>query len=225
MDFCGYKVSFSNEKEKSDFERYQTLKGKFATMQAVRLLSAYHEKSPVPCAEVSSLLRYDKSVRRELYVFLAAAEEYWKALLCAAAEITDRDADLWKDGFSFAAPKESGSNLFFALSEQGIDLGRLLSLMKKAGVGIDYAKADAVRILRNSVMHHDFICLGTSDSVEGLRAGLSAVESQIICLHDCLPPFYRVSLQKDLNRCLKLGEPGFTPIHLGAMFDGKFDLG
>ena len=71
---------FANDFEKQTFKKYLPLKGKFLHKQIYDILKEANG-GQVTYYELSSVLRYDKNLRDTLYIYLATAEEYLKALL------------------------------------------------------------------------------------------------------------------------------------------------
>ena len=71
---------FANDVEKETFKKYLPLKGKFLHKQIYDILKEANG-GQVTYYELSSVLRYDKNLRDTLYIYLATAEEYLKALL------------------------------------------------------------------------------------------------------------------------------------------------
>lgn len=71
------KMTFQNQEEKDDFEKYRRLKGDDLYYQIYRILLEKTDR--VRYVTVRAYIRYDKNLRDMLYVYLAALEEYCKA--------------------------------------------------------------------------------------------------------------------------------------------------
>ena len=89
------KLTFASTKEKEDFEKYKKLKGVYLHKQVYDILLEANGGENVTYQELSSIIRYDKNLRDTLYIYLATAEEYLRALLCERYDV-DESCKLFK---------------------------------------------------------------------------------------------------------------------------------
>ena len=80
------KLTFASPREKEDFEKYKKLKGVYLHKQVYDILLEANG-GKVTYHELSSIIRYDKNLRDTLYIYLATAEEYLRALLCEKYDV------------------------------------------------------------------------------------------------------------------------------------------
>lgn len=73
------KMTFQNQDEKDDFEKYRCLKGDDLYYQIYRIL--LEKSAEVRYVQIRAYIRYDKNLRDKLYIYLATLEEYCKAQL------------------------------------------------------------------------------------------------------------------------------------------------
>ena len=79
------KMTFQNQEEKDDFEKYRRLKGDDLYYQIYRILLEKTDR--VRYVTVRAYIRYDKNLRDMLYVYLATLEEYCKAQLLNSFDV------------------------------------------------------------------------------------------------------------------------------------------
>ena len=83
------KLTFASPKEEADFEKYKKLKGIYLHKQVYDILLEANGGESVTYYELSSIIRYDKNLRDTLYIYLATAEEYLRALLCEKYDVAE----------------------------------------------------------------------------------------------------------------------------------------
>ena len=123
-------LTFTNEKEKQEFKKYLSLKGKYLYKQVYDILLEKN-KGTVSYQELSSLIRYDKNLRDTLYIYLATCEEYLRALLLKSYDVASDspkfEQHCYKPLIDALKDKDdlSKSNLYFKLD---IDLSILIRI-------------------------------------------------------------------------------------------------
>lgn len=217
-------ILVDSEKTRKKLEFWVERKGYFLYKQAAQILFEKNGSKTV-YEEVASLIRYDKSLRDCLYVYLAAYEEYVRKELCDNFDIQDTELLLKKDISKnvLINAKPYRSKLFYQISEKHVDLCDLLKLAAIAHIEIDCEKAEAVRNLRNCAMNHSMICLGTAETLKEAIKNLETTKREIEALFALLPKQeYKTGLEKTLNNLNKVNAKNFTSINLGRMENGIF---
>jgi hypothetical protein len=217
-------IDITSKEDRAQLEIWVRRKGYFLYKQAAQILLEVKGSKP-DYMEAASLIRYDKSIRDLLFVFLATYEEYVKKELCDNYDIKSDELFLKKkieDNLLVQADPRR-SKLFFEMSRKHIDLCDLLKLAKKAKLCIDYDKAESVRKLRNRTMHHSMLCLGGAETKDEALANLKETKREIEALWYLLPDqIYKDELEKGINNLFLAERPYFTRINLGRMNDGIF---
>ena len=142
------KLTFASPREEEDFEKYKKLKGVYLHKQVYDILLEANGGENVTYYELSSIIRYDKILRDTLYIYLATAEEYLRALLCEKYDVAE-DCKLFERHCSpylmeALHDKEdaTSSNLYFKLEP---DFSALMDVCIDKGV-ISISKTTKQRI-------------------------------------------------------------------------------
>lgn len=202
-------LSYSNDTEKSEFEKYRKIRGKFVLNQIYEyLLNFNYEK--VKYSELSTCIRYDKNLRDTLYIYLATFEEYLRAIILDKYDLEshfklnrkeERYIEKMADSMYESKNKEN-SELYAKFS---LDLGETISLVSKLKMFSDekLEEFENIRFLRNNVMHHNLIVLGKEISLEKVAKNKEKMEKGIVALANNLPGGYRQNFINAINslRC------------------------
>lgn len=196
------KLTFN--KQEDTFEKYLELKGRYLHKQIYDII--LDAKGSVSYNELSSVIRYDKSLRNKLYEYLATFEEYLKAQIFEKYDVENCDKiykgskgknELIKDvrektNFDY-------SNLYFCFE---LELGPIIEFIKEKKMFYDNIinKMDIVRDLRNRVMHHNLITCGKSKTYDELNKNINEIREKILALKELLPTEYQKGFQDYINR-------------------------
>ena len=158
------KITFKNNKEKNNFQKYIIIRGKYLYKQIYDIMLDIKDKNDIAYSDFSSVIRYDKSLRDNLYIYLSTFEEYLKANIFKKYDISDNLKINSKDANAIienVIKKENNdySNLYYNFD---LDLCGIIEFIKNhpLDLQIDTNKLDSVRKLRNEVMHHHLITCG-----------------------------------------------------------------
>ncbi|MBR2650170.1 MAG: hypothetical protein IKD45_00755 [Clostridia bacterium] len=194
---------FKNQGEREQFEKYKRVKGVYLHKQVYDILLEANGAQTVTYYELSSLIRYDKNLRDKLYIYLATAEEYLRALICESYDISPDHKAIKKYSPEVAdsiEKKEDSelSNLYFALE---LDFSALMELCaKKRLISIDENARKKIKELRNSTMHHAFLLFGKAKRLSALNDYFESLERKINVLIKLLPEEYREGFVSDIRR-------------------------
>ena len=196
----------NEEKERAEFEKYKKLKGVYLHKQVYDILLEANGGENVTYYELSSIIRYDKNLRDTLYIYLATAEEYLRALLCekydVAAECKPFEHHCYKPLMEALCDKddETSSNLYFKLEP---DFSALMDVcIDKGVISISKTTKQQIKDLRNGTMHHSLLIFGKATKPSALSSHFEALENRINALMQILPEEYRagfITSIKELN--------------------------
>ena len=187
-------LTFTNEKEKQEFKKYLSLKGKYLYKQVYDILLEKN-KGTVSYQELSSLIRYDKNLRDTLYIYLETCEEYLRELLLKIYDLASDSPKFEQHCYKplIAALKDkddlSKSNLYFKLD---IDLSILIRICQEKGlININIQDRKHLKTLRNHTMHHALLLFGQANNLEDVYANFNALRKQLNALLSLLPKEYQ----------------------------------
>lgn len=148
--------------------------------------------------QFSSFIRYDKSIRDKLYVYLAAAEEYLRSIIFDELEIDDtplkptsnllkiKDLRVRKNDEQWIS-----SNLYFYSYTKNFDVELIKRIFKKFSLatkhGINQSDIQSMQALRNKVMHHNMLLLSYFTERSAIEKTIAEVEFEIEALYRILP--------------------------------------
>lgn len=198
------KLTFASPKEEADFQKYKKLKGIYLHKQVYDILLEANGGEEVTYYELSSIIRYDKNLRDTLYIYLATAEEYLRALLCekydVAAECKPFEHHCYKPLTEALCDKddETFSNLYFKLEP---DFSALMDVcIDKGVISISKTAKQQIKDLRNSTMHHSLLMFGKATKPSALNSHFEALENRINALMHILPEEYQAGFITSIKR-------------------------
>ena len=198
------KLTFASPREKEDFEKYKKLKGVYLHKQVYDILLEANCGENVTYCELSSIIRYDKNLRDTLYIYLATAEEYLRALLCesydVAAECKPFEHHCYKPLMEALRDKDddTSSNLYFKLVP---DFSALMDVcIDKGVISISKTTKQRIKDLRNSTMHHSLLIFGKATKPSALNSHFEALESRINALMQILPEEYHTGFITSIKK-------------------------
>ena len=148
--------------------------------------------------QFSSFIRYDKSIRDKLYIYLAAAEEYLRSIIFDELEINHAPTDFSSESLEISELRErtheeqwKDSNLYFYSYVRNFDFGLIKQIFVKFSLeskyGIYQEDLTAIRILRNKVMHHNMLLLSYFTERSKIEETIKGIELGIEALYRLLP--------------------------------------
>ena len=197
------KLSFSNTTD--EFNKYKELKGEYLYKQIYDLLLELNNDSFVNYDDLSSIIRYDKTLRDTLYIYLATFEEWLKALIFKKYDVVD-SSKIYKSKNDVEILIENiivnnnniNSNLYYCFE---LDLGSIISFIDRVKMFEKeiIEKFDRVRKLRNKVMHHNVLICGKSRSLKEFNLNKDLLKTEINLLSEVLPEEYKTGFKKTIN--------------------------
>ena len=198
------KLMFDNQEEKKEFDKYIKLKGKFLFKQIYDVL--IETKNNISYKEISSYIRYDKSLRDKLYIYFACAEEYLRALLLEKYDVEEGKKKYVghcknKVLQDLTVVESENSNLYFLLE---IDFGDLIEVCVAKGLLVlDASSIKKIKDLRNKTMHHIFLLFGKSKTKKEVHEYLKTFTEKLNFLKLVLPDEYWKGFLSDICKINK----------------------
>ena len=198
------KLIFLNEKEKTEFEKYTSLKGIYLYKQVYDILLELSNNNSVKYKELSSIIRYDKNLRDTIYKYLATVEEYLRALLCEKFDVNKEEkafekhcAPRLKEAL-FDKTESSKSNLYLKLKP---DFSVLMDVcIYKKLINISPSQKKHIKDLRNHTMHHNLLLLGNAINIKSLYDNFNTLENQLNDFIELLPCEYKKGFLLDIRK-------------------------
>lgn len=188
-----------NKDDKANFLRYSKIRGNQIYRIIFECLSKDDES--IKYNDVNSFVKYDKSIRDVLYVYLGTLEEYIKTYILSNFNIK-QDMILLKKTYLYFKdlPEIEKVNMdTFEINDLykrfSLTFGEIIKFLKEYDSdAFNLVKLEKIRKLRNKVMHHsplfyDINFISIKDNTE----------EQIRCLIDLLPEHYQIGITKKLN--------------------------
>jgi hypothetical protein len=158
-------IKFESEEERKEYDDYKIVRGECLYQRVAEFLNEELKlNGSVDFTIVSDWVRYDKAIKKVLYVFLSTLEEHFKRIIVAKFEYLNNNfIPSEKQGFNSAT-------FDVVNSDKGIKLNKktyygvfscFANWTKTNGPIDNFAEAELQRInaLRNRVMHMSFIAL------------------------------------------------------------------
>lgn len=197
------KITFKNNNENNSFQKYKLVRGEYLYKQIYDIMLDIKDKNDIAYSDFSSVIRYDKSLRDNLYIYLSTFEEYLKANIFRKYDISDNLKIDSKDANAIienAIKKETNdySNLYYNFD---LDLYGIIKFIENhpLDLQIDTNKLNNVRCLRNDIMHHRLITCGKAKTQGEVKNNLVNLKNQITYLRDLLPVEYQNDFTKTIN--------------------------
>lgn len=194
------KIEFSDDEK--EFDKYCKLKGEYLHKQIYDLL--FEKSEIVKYTDLSSIIRYDKSLRNILYIYLATFEEYLKAEIFRRYDVFDCNKiyngknvdDLIKDVYD--NKNHQNSNLYYCFE---LELGPIIRFIenKQMFENSYINKLKKVKKLRNHVMHHNLLICGKAKNMNEFINNKKELKDEITLLKELLPNDYQKGFVKDVN--------------------------
>lgn len=192
-------MTFDNDEEQI-CRKYIKTRGIYLYKQVYDALVKWTPNNKeIKYSHFSNLMRYDKSIRDKLYVYLAAAEEYLRNIIFDELEIDELPRDTTQKKLNISdlrkrteSELERGSNLYYYSYAKNFDFGLIQQIFDKFKLaekhGLEQSDIIAVReILRNKVMHHNMLLLSCFTERKDIEREIVEIELGIEALYRILP--------------------------------------
>lgn len=192
-------LTFENDEEQT-FREYMKPKGLYLYKQVYDVLLKWTPNiKEIKYNHFSNLIRYDKSIRNKLYVYLAAAEEYLRSIIFDELEIDDLSQAITSNKIRISnlkqrteTEKDGNSNLYYFSYKKQLVFGLIEQIFDKFELakkhGLDQSDINTVRVkLRNKVMHHNMLLLSCFTERKDIEREINEIESGIEALYRLLP--------------------------------------
>ena len=185
------------EGEEKQFNEYMTTRGVFLYKQVYDILCKWKPSvKEIKYEHFKNVIRYDKSLRDKLYIYLAAAEEYLRNIVFENVELkvdyqVGKNCRLKLNQLCKRDESELliQSRLYFY--EGLIEFGVSKNIIKKFKLAQKYnlhiKDIEKVNKLRNKVMHHNMLLLSKYIDREDIEKEIMEVEDAIEALYRILP--------------------------------------
>lgn len=185
--------------EEQQFEEYMTSRGIFLYKQVYDTLCKWEENvQEIKYEHFKNVIRYDKSLRDKLYIYLAAAEEHLRNIVFENVELKKnckwaiKDPEKKKNVNKLQKREEIEPSLESRLYYEGIiEFGDLKKIFKRFeladGYNFSYDDLEKVNKLRNKVMHHNMLLLSKFTDRKNIEKEIIKVENAIEALYRILP--------------------------------------
>lgn len=194
------KMTFQNQDEKDDFEKYRCLKGDDLYYQIYRIL--LEKSAEVRYVQIRAYIRYDKNLRDKLYIYLATLEEYCKAQLLRFFDVRNTEKyeqHCYKQLKENLVEKESDISLLYYGFEP--DFSDLMRICDEKGVcKITASERKTIKDLRNKTMHHSLIMFGTAKTGIELLDHFTTLEKRLNAFVAALPQEYKQGFLSDVEK-------------------------
>lgn len=196
-----------------EFNYYLDIKGEFLYKQVIDVFKDRFKNKKFEYEEISSFIRYDKSLRNFLYPYLALIEENLKAELVRKIDLTN-DNKFYK----IIELDRSKSKLYFYLIKQKIFLLEIIKIMKDFQLidKIKFWNLKKINDMRNKIMHHNILLFGVCETWKESSKNIDQLKINIYLLHDFLPEEHKLGFINGINKLIKK-QTNFSRINLGEL--------
>lgn len=201
--------------EENKCREYMKSRGLYLYKQVyVALVNWTSGNEQIRYKQFSNLIRYDKSIRDKLYVYLSAAEEYLRNIIFDeleidvlpknASEVVLNINDLRS---RLKTERKRDSNLYYYSYSKNFDFGLIEQIFKKFGLAVKYDLnqsdlTEVRKLLRNKVMHHNMLLLSCFTERTDIENEIKEIELGIEALYRILPTIeLREGSEKDRVQC------------------------
>lgn len=189
------------DNDKQEFLINLESRGKFLYKQVYDALCNWEPNCPIKYEYFKNLIRYDKSIRDKLYIFLCVAEEHLRNIIFEELETTEklennRNKKLDIESLQKRNKKEDNldSNLYLFSYSKFFNFGTIEKIFKKFNLAnkynIDQNDITMVRkLLRNKVMHHNMLLLSHYIEKNEIEKEIKEIEDAVEALYRLLPTY------------------------------------
>ncbi len=198
-------MKYENSKELEEAKKYIALKGMVQYQRIINYCKSLSNELPT-YIEISSLYRYDKRLRDNLYIYMATVEEFMRAHI--GNKFENDDFNLVKTEQFI---KKQNKYKSVSLTLEQLTLGELIQLVLKNKIIFQdvynlatlKTNLNAFRVLRNKVSHHNFLFSETYETCMINSIADKTIKHNIDNVKFLLPIEYRQGFSKTINECVK----------------------
>jgi hypothetical protein len=181
-------INFKNSKDEEEYNKYKIVRSESLYQEVAKFLieaEAKGEKT-IDFEIVSDWVRYDKALKKVLYIFLSTLEEYFKSIVISNMRFDNEKKVYVKDDHKTIDLETfrniNNYNTFVIGNRQGGIFKYFSCWCKKNDEdnigGFTSADLDAINSLRNKVMHMSFIALPIF-KYNNLRKDLALIKQKL----------------------------------------------
>jgi hypothetical protein len=181
-------INFKNSKDEEEYNKYKIVRSESLYQEVAKFLieaEAKGEKT-IDFEIVSDWVRYDKALKKVLYIFLSTLEEYFKSIVISNMRFDNEKKVYVKDDHKTIDLETfrniNNYNTFASGKRQGGIFKYFSCWCKKNNGdnigGFTSADLDAINSLRNKVMHMSFIALPIF-KYNNLRKDLALIKQKL----------------------------------------------
>jgi len=230
------KLSF--EPKNSEYEVFmENLKNKGVPLHkhVYDILYSYGE-STITYHELSHFIRYDKSIRKVLYKYLATFEEQLRAEIINNFDYpnkpTSKEDSIISDKLVIKKDELVVSNVYWFTFTKNFSFGNLIkyisSRLSELNINFTENELTEIKTLRNKVMHHSLVLVDDAINYIAAEAEINKIERVLTLLYKGLHDKAKDEFAMEINKSnFKGGDisttPNFKRLRLGVFVNGIFD--
>ncbi len=193
-------ITFETDNEEQMFLQYMKTRGVYLYKQVYdALINWIPQVYEIKYKQFSNLIRYDKSLRDKLYIYLSAAEEYLRNIIFDELEIDYKSANICDEKLNIKDLRKrtktdnfNKSNLYYYSCTNNFNLGLIEKIFEEFGLAEkNKLKQDDIteirKLLRNKVMHHYMLLLSCFTEKQDIEKEIQSIEKGIEALYRILP--------------------------------------
>ncbi|MDQ7983046.1 MAG: hypothetical protein REH79_02345 [Spiroplasma sp.] len=214
-----------NQEDNENANFYLKNKGKDLYMHVIKIFqSKYKNEKKFNYQEISSFIRYDKSLRDILFRYFAYLEENLRAKILLKKDIAEvvkkEKKEIININLIQRTNLDSTSNLYFTFIKSKISFGNLVELCVQNEI-LNQAEIEDWKNLvklRNQIMHHNLLLLKNFQQWDKAEKNIKEIKKILKLLIKYLPKKYQKGFVFTINNLVKeKKENQFTRINLGKL--------
>lgn len=190
-------------KGKKDEEYYKYLKVRgYGVYQIVyQAISLFSGEDFVDFNDFKGLIRYDKRLRDNLYTYLATVEEYLKSDIWKRLKYTGDKTITKLDDYTFQRLEPSIEFDYNFFKHSSFNFSTICDLNDRFQLGYDKTDLSNIRLLRNKVMHHNFLLIDSHKEVtiDEINNNTEKICLYLESIYKVLPQNWNESFKDNIN--------------------------
>jgi hypothetical protein len=194
-------ICISGEKD-YEYYKYLQVRGYGVYQIVYQAVSLFSGKECIDANDFKGLMRYDKRLRDNLYIYLATAEEYLKSEIWNRLKYMGDKIITKLDNYAIARLETSTEFDYNFFKHSSFDFITICEINDKFQLGFNNDDLYNIRKLRNKVMHHNFLLIDAHDEVtiDRINNNLEQINSYLNSLYRILPPKWNESFKIKINQ-------------------------
>lgn len=191
-----------NGKKDEEYNMYLKVRGYGVYQVVYQAISLLSKDEFVNIEDFKGLIRYDKRLRDNLYRYLATVEEYLKSEIWNRLKYTGNKTITKLDNYTLDRLEHSEKFDYNFFKHSSFDFSTICNLNDRFQLGYDKTDLTNIRLLRNKVMHHNFLLIDCHKEVTivAISDNLSNINTHLKSLYKILPPNWNESFKNSVNR-------------------------